>query len=187
MNTTQPTLGRIVWKTVVVHTVTYFLLGVISYLAFDYPAKFSDPRYSGVIRPLDHPLVMAGPLFQPLRGLVFALVFFPLREVVFRQPRGWLVLWWSLLALGILNTFGPAPCSIEGMIYSPLPFLDHITGLPETVIQSLAFAVLLFYWVHHPDTKWLNWLLHIAFAIVISLPILGLLASSRLFGAMSSQ
>jgi hypothetical protein len=179
MNATQLRLVPLVWKTVVVHTVTYFLLGAISYLVFDYATKFSDPRYSGVIRPLDHPLVMAGPLFQPLRALVFALVFFPLREILFRQPRGWLLLWWTLLALGILNTFGPAPCSIEGMIYSPFPFLDHITGMPETVLQSLAFAGLLFYWVHHPDTKWLKRLLHLAFTIVIGLPILGLLTRGQ--------
>jgi hypothetical protein len=56
---------------------------------------------------------------------------------------------------------------------------EPVTGLPETVLQSLAFAGLLFYWVHHADTKWLNWLLHIAFAIVISLSMLGLLARGQ--------
>lgn len=179
MNSTQPDLTAVVWKAVVVHTLTYFLLGVVSYLVFDYPTKCSDPMYSGVIRPLDHPLVMAGPLFQPIRGLVFGLVFYPLREILFQRPRGWLLLWWTLLALGILNTFGPAPCSIEGMIYSPLPFVEHIVGLPETVLQSLTFAGLLFYWVRHPDNRWLNRLLHIAFAIVIGLPILGLLSMNQ--------
>jgi hypothetical protein len=32
------------------------------------------------MRPMTDPLVIAGPLFQPLRGLVFALVFYPLRD-----------------------------------------------------------------------------------------------------------
>ena len=162
------------WKTVVVHTVTYFVLGVVCYFVFDYASKFADPAYAGVIRSLDHPLVMAGPLFQPVRGLLFALVFYPLRDVLFRKPNGWLLLWWMLLVLGILNTFGPTPCSIEGMIYSPLPFWDHITGLPETVLQSLAFAGVLHYWVQHPETTWLKWVLNIVFAIVIVLSAHGL-------------
>ena len=179
MNAPQLQCIPLVWKAVVVHTVTYFLLGIISYWAFDYEAKFSDPNYAGVIRPLDHPLIMAGPLFQPLRGIVFGLVFYPLREILFRKPKGWLVIWWMLFALGILNTFGAAPCSIEGMIYSPLPFWDHITGLPETLVQSLLLAVVLFYWVHHPETKWLSWGLHLAFVIVLALPTLGLLVTGQ--------
>ena len=173
----QPlTLLELIRKTIVVHTVTYFVLGVAAYLVFDYQTKFADPRYAGIIRPLDHPLVMAGPLFQPIRGLLFALALFPLRDAIFGRKRGWLVLWWLFLVFGILNTFGPSPCSIEGMIYSPLPFLDHITGLPETVLQSLAMSSLLCYWVESPEKKGVGGILYFAFVLVLLLPILGLLS-----------
>ena len=32
--------------------------------------------------------VMAGPLFQPIRGVIFALAFYPLRSVLFAEKRG---------------------------------------------------------------------------------------------------
>jgi hypothetical protein len=176
MNTIQPKLGPLIWKTVVLHTVTYFVFGVIAFFAFDYATLLAEPGDSGV-RPLDHPLVMAGPLFQPLRAVFFALVFYPLREVLFRRPRGWLLIWWTLLVLGILNTFGPSPCSIEGMIYSPLPFWEHIVGFLETAIQALVLSGSLYFWVHHPNSKWLHWMLHTVFVVVIGLAVLGVLST----------
>ena len=47
---------------------------------------------SAVVRPVTDPLVMAGPLFQPIRDIVFALAFYPIGSVVFARPYGWLVL-----------------------------------------------------------------------------------------------
>jgi hypothetical protein len=78
--------------------------------------------------------------------------------------------------LGILNTFGPATGSIEGMVYTLFPVAGQITGLPEVVLQSLALAALLVFWVHRSDTRWLNWLLNLSFVVVIVLPILGFIA-----------
>jgi hypothetical protein len=70
------------------------------------------------MRQMNDPLVMAGPLFQPLRGLVFATVFYPLRERLFCRRDGWLVMSWILIGVGILSTFSAATGSIEGMIYT---------------------------------------------------------------------
>jgi hypothetical protein len=118
---------------------------------------------------------MAGPLFQPVRGVVFALAFYPLRDVLFRRERGWLTLWWLLLALGVLSTFGPAPGSLEGLIYTIIPPVSQILGLWEVLLQSLLLSSVLFYWVNHPEQQWLNWTLGILFFIVMVLPVLGLL------------
>jgi len=46
----------------------------------------------------------------------------------------------------------------------------------EVVPQALLLSLILHYWVNHPAQKWLNWVLGIIFAIVMLLPILGLLA-----------
>lgn len=119
---------------------------------------------------------MAGVLFQPIRGLIFALAFYPLREPLFGRKNGWLVSWWTLVALGILSTFGPAPASIEGMIYTKLPF-PGITSYVEIVPQALLLSMILFYWVNHPEKKWLSWVLGIIFAVMLLLPALGLLVS----------
>jgi hypothetical protein len=178
--TDEPTEQRIslrmlTLKTLVVHTVTYFVAGILAYTLGGYEQTFSEPPLSYFMRPTSDPLVMAGPLFQPIRGVVFALAFYPLRNVLFAARRGWLILWWLLLALGVLSTFGPAPGSLEGLVYTVIPPLDQIFGLWEVLLQTFLFSALLVYWVNQPGKRWLSWTLGIAFLIVIILPLLGLL------------
>lgn len=162
-------------KTIVVHTVTYFLMGLLAASLLNYAERFARPDMVCWIRPIDDPMVMAGPLFQPVRGLIFALVFYPLREVLFGRKHGWLIMWWTLVGLGILSTFGPPPGSVEGLIYTRIPILDQLTGWLEVVPQALLLAVLLCYWVNHPEKRWLNWVLGVIFFAMLLLPALGLL------------
>jgi hypothetical protein len=169
-------LGELVVKTTVAHTVTYFLIGLAAFWSFDYARTFAEPGVRSLMRPTDEPLVMAGPLFQPVRGLVFGLAFYPLRRSLFATRSGWLVLWLVLVVVGILGTFGPAPGSVEGMVYTTLPLRFHLGSLPELVVQSLALAALLWYWVTHPGKRWLTWGLGVAFVGALALPVLGLLA-----------
>jgi hypothetical protein len=172
-------LSILTLKTVIVHTITYFVAGILAYTLGDYEQTFSEPPLSYFMRSTSDPWVMAGPLFQPVRGVLFALAFYPLRSVLFAERRGWgwgwLILWWLLLALGVLSTFGPAPGSVEGLIYTIIPPLEQILGLWEVLLQSLLFSVVLVYWVKHPGKKWLDWTLGLVFAIVLILPIMGLL------------
>jgi len=168
-------LSLLTLKTVIVHTITYFVAGLLAYKLGGYEKGFSQPPLSYFMRPTSDRLVMAGPLFQPVRGVIFALALYPLRNVLFTQRRGWLTLWWLLLALGVLSTFGPSPGSVEGLIYTTIPPLSQILGLWEVLLQSLLFSAVLFYWVNHPGKRWLNWTLGIAFFIVMILPLLGLL------------
>jgi hypothetical protein len=172
----RPSLGEVVVKTMVTHTVTYCLIGFAAFLCFDYAHKFSEPGVRLLMRQTDEPLVMAGPLFQPIRGLLFGLVFYLMREPLFGARRGWLALWLVLLVVGVFSTFGPAPGSLEGMVYTTLPLRFHLEALPEIALQSLALAALLWYWVNHPGKKWLTWGLGIAFVVVLCLPVLGLMA-----------
>jgi hypothetical protein len=173
MENAQPRFLGLAARTAVCHTLTYFLTGALAAHFLNYAELLSRPN-SGM-RPITDPRVMAGPLFQPLRGAVFALVFYPLRECLFGQKYGWLLMGWMLIALGILSTFGPAGGSIEGMIYTPVPILFQIRGWLEVVPQALLFSALLFYWVNHAEKKWLNWLLGILFFVAMALPVLGLL------------
>jgi len=157
----------------VCHTITYMTMGALAAYFLNYAAVMSRPD-SGM-RPYTSAWVMAGPLFQPIRGLLFALVFYPLRKCLFGRRNGWLLMGWMLIALGILGTFGPAAGSIEGMIYTPAPILSQLRGWWEVVGQALLLSALLCYWVNHAEKKWLNWLLGILFCIAMALPILGLL------------
>ena len=167
--------SRLALKTVIVHTITYFVAGILAYTLGGYEQTFSQPPLSYFMRPTSDPLVRAGPLFQPIRGVIFAAALYPLRNVLFAERRGWLTLWWLLLALGVLSTFGPAPGSVEGLIYTVIPPLTQILGLWEVLLQSLLLSVILFYWVNHPEKRWLNWTLGIVFFILTILPLLGLI------------
>jgi len=172
MDNAQPTFPSLVAKTAVCHTLTYFLMGALAAYFLKYGEEFAKPG-SGM-RQITDPWVMAGPLFQPLRGLVFASVFYPLRNCLFGRRYGWLVMAWLLIAVGILSTFGPAPASIEGMIYTTVPPLSQLRGWLEVVPQAVLLSALLCYWVNRP-AKWLNWLLGTIFLIAMALPALGLL------------
>ena len=170
-------LPTLVGKSVVVHTVTYFVAGLLALTLGGYGETFAEPPLSHYMRPTSDRWVMAGPLLQPVRGLIFGLAFYPLRDVLFAPGRGWLTLWWLLVALGVLSTFGAAPGSVEGLIYTIVPPLDQILGLWEVLLQSLLLAVLLVYWVRHPGRRWMSWTMGIAFSLVLALTLLGLLVT----------
>lgn len=178
MNQTRPTFLGTMVKTMVTHTVTYAIMGLLAYTILDYTRLIAE-SLNLMMRPTDNPWVMAGPLFQPIRGILFGIVFYLLREPIFGQRYGWLVSWIMLVAVGILGPFGPAPGSIEGIVYTVFPLWVHLRGLPEVLLQSLFLSVILFYWIRHPRTKWLSWLMGIAFVILMALPILGLLVGQR--------
>jgi hypothetical protein len=160
-------------KTIVSHTLTYFLMGALAAYYLNYAELLARPD-SGM-RPITSPWVMAGPLFQPIRGLIFALVFFPLRNCLFGRKHGWLLMGWMLVALGILSTFGPASGSVEGLVYTPTPVLLQLRGWLEVIPQALLLSALLCYWVNHPGKRWMNWTLGVLFFIAMALPVLALL------------
>jgi len=164
-------------KTAVCHTLTYFLMGALAAHFLKYAEQFNLPN-SG-FRPFNSPWVMAGPLFQPIRGLIFASVFYPLRACLFGRKLGWLLMWWMLVALGILSTFGAPAGSVEAMIYTTTPVLQQLRGWWEVVPQALLLSALLCYWVNHAEKKWLNGVLGIVFFFAMTLPVLGLLSRHR--------
>ncbi len=174
--TPAPTLASLAARTAVVHTITYMLMGVLASTMLDYAAAFARPEMACWMRPVSDPVVMFGPLLQPLRGVVFALALYPLRASIFGRRRGWLVLWGLLVGLGVVNTFGPAPGSLEAMLYTVIPVPDQFMGYFEVVPQAGLLAFLLVYWVEHPGKRWVTRTLVALFALAVALPLLGLLA-----------
>jgi hypothetical protein len=180
MKENQITLLSLTLKAIVSHTLTYFLVGLVASVIFNYSADFARPELRMYMRQLGDPWIALGPALQPIRGILFALAFYPLREILFKRQNGWLITWWLLVTLGILSTFGPAPGSVEGAIYTTLPFVDQFLsgGMLEILSQSFLFSVLLYYWVNHPEKRWLSWLLGILFALVVLMSLMGYLAAS---------
>ena len=177
MKQIQPTLLEVAVKTIVTHSVTYFVMGLLASTLLDYTRFFAESSLSLMMRQTSDPWVMLGPLFQPIRGILFGLVFYLLREPFLGKKNGWLVMWIVLVVVGIIGTFGPTPGSLEGMLYTVFPVWVHLRGLPEVLLQSLFLSLILFYWVNHRQSRWLSWLMGIAFLVLMSFPILGLLVT----------
>lgn len=159
---------------VVAHTVTYFAVGIVAASIGDYERVFSQAPLSAFMRPLSDPWVMAGPILQPLRALIFAGALYPMRRILFER-KNCLLLWWVLVALGIVGSFGVSPGSIEGLIYTTVPLKIQLTGFAEILTQSLLLSALWFYRVHHSHERWITRLLLLAFVLVLGLPAAGLL------------
>jgi hypothetical protein len=124
-------------KMVVTHSFTYFVAGLLASAFFNYAEVFASPPWVSFMRQLDDPIVALGPVVQPIRGLIFAIVLMPFMGVILNKPKGWLYLWGLFVGIGILSTFAAASGSVEALVYTILPF-DPLFGLPEVLAQSLA-------------------------------------------------
>lgn len=141
---------RFVARTTVLHAVTYLVVGIVAAIALDYSSLFDMPVIRDYMRPFGSVAVVVGPVVQVLRGLILAVVLLPFREVLGRR-HGWLFLWGLLVGVGILSTSAAAPSSLEGLVYTELPLWYHAIGLPEMLIQTLAFSALVSFYERHPE------------------------------------
>ncbi len=177
MQDSQVRFGPLAVKTVVCHTVTYFVMGVLAYNFLHY-ADFINKPNSGM-RPTTSIWVTMGPALQVFRGVLFAAVFYPFRERLFGRRNGWLLMAWMLIGIGILGTFAAPAGSLEGFIYTTIPTLSQLRGYLEIVPQALLLSALLCYWVNHPGKKWMGWTLGVSYAVCVGLPLLALVAPKR--------
>lgn len=79
---------------------------------------------------------------QLLRGLAFALIFYPFYQRVFREKGGGVVLFLSLWGLALIASVEPQPGSIEGLIYTVTSFTSH-----ALVIIAVGVQMLLLVWL----------------------------------------
>jgi hypothetical protein len=83
---------------------------------------------------------------QPVRGLIFAVALWPIRDLLLEKKNGWLILWGLLVSIGILSTPAAGPSSIEGMVYTKIPMWYHLMGIPEIALQTLFFSIWVVWW-----------------------------------------
>ena len=164
-------------KTVVCHTITYFICGLLAYKLLNYEAIINNPC-SGM-RPTTSLWVILGASLQIFRGILFASIFYLFRDRLFGCKNGWLLMAWMLVGIGILGTFAAPGGSLEGFIYTTTPALLQMRGWLEVVPQAVLLSALLVYWVRHPGKKWMSWGLGTFYAIAAGLPLLSLVAPKR--------
>jgi hypothetical protein len=176
LNNSQPSFWSILYRTIITHSVTYFLIGILASVFLGYSERMLRPDIAPIIRQITDPVLMVSPWIQPIRALLLAIVFYLLKDVLFNPKNGWLVMWIMLVVLGILAPFGASWGSIEGMIFFSLPIVDHIAGWPEVFLQTLLLSTILTSWVNHPENKRLGVIMTIGFVATILLPLLALLS-----------
>ena len=174
MKAIELSFGQFFWRITACHMVTYMLLGILAFTIMDYPTQFAEP--CSIMVPTDSPRVFLGPALQAIRGLIFAAVLFPFREVILESRHGWLKLWGLFLGLAIFSTAGPAAGSVEGLIYTKIPAVDQIAGLWEVILQTLLCSVLFVAWHHKPSRAW-----NVCMAMLVGLIVL-MSISGAVFG-----
>lgn len=139
-------------KVTVAHVVTYTLCGFAAMALFDYQSSVEAIG----MRPLDDPIVALAPVFQIVRGALFALVLWLIRPAFMERKHGWLVVWAVVAIVGIFNTPATSPGSIEALIYlapTDEPLNISIGGTLEILLQTLLFSVASTWWVKRPARR----------------------------------
>ena len=96
MNTVTKETTNSFWgffgRVIVAQLLTYFFMGVLAVGAgihiYAYYGANPDPLFTALQRPMESPLVMAGPLFQILRAAIFAVALYPFRSVFLERKWG---------------------------------------------------------------------------------------------------
>ncbi len=150
-NHSSLSFGIFFWRIASLHIITYFLAGIIAFKIFSYDQLYASGVLQYIMKPTASLWVAAGPALQIIRGALFAIILWPFREIILFTRSGWLKLWLLFLGLAIIGTAGPGPGSLEGIVYTKLSMHEHLTGLPELLLQTLLFSWLLFYWYKKPS------------------------------------
>ncbi|CRF34016.1 hypothetical protein BRSU_1821 [Brachyspira suanatina] len=159
-------------KVAVIHTLTYIVFGILFSNMFDYSSVYNNDIVSNFMRGFESPLTVIGPFLQPIRAIFIAIALFPLRKVI-ATKFGWFVLWLIFACIGIIAAPSSAPSSIEGLIYTQLPIEFHLSNLPELLVQTFSFSIIL--WVvemlPHSEKEFSSrvFLLKLLFAIIYTM------------------
>ena len=144
-------------RMIVAHFLTYFVIGLLFYVSgfnvVTYYEQHPQALINALFRDTSSLLATVGPLFQLLRGFIFALALYPFRTVFLERKFGWFYLWGIFLAFAIFAPSSAAPGSIEGFVYTNFPISFHLIYLPEIILQTLVFSWLFVAWEKHPVKK----------------------------------
>ena len=121
-------------KVIFAHVITYWVFALIAMpLTMDYIDIIVELMGFKPIEEINMTGVMIG---QIIRGFLFAIVIWWIKDSIIGKKLAWLKLWAILIILGIFNTYSPAQGSIQGMIY-----LAPIEGIPASM--SIGFLEIL--------------------------------------------
>ena len=134
---------RFFTKVIAAHLITYIVVTIMAMpLTFSYAESIVELMG---FKPLDEISIGAVLFAQIIRGFLFGIVIWWIKDSIFGKKLGWLKLWGILVILGIFNTYAPAHGSIQGLIYlvpiEDLPVSASL-GMLETLAQPLLFSII---------------------------------------------
>jgi hypothetical protein len=128
------------WQIIYAHTIAYFIAGLFALIVVNYRDLFATEIIASFMRSVDEPIVaLGGTALQIFRGILIALILFPLRKIFFEERKGLIKLGIIIIGFSLLSTIGPTMGSFEGYIYTKIPYMYQILGYPEAVIYVLLF------------------------------------------------
>ncbi|ADN02489.1 hypothetical protein [Spirochaeta thermophila] len=178
----EHTFRTFLWRVVSIHTIVYFIAGILALVFMNYKELFAGEMLSVFMRPVDSPWVAAGPALQVFRGILLACILYPFRKVFLEASYGWLTLWLLVLGLSFVSTIGPTVGSFEGFIYTKFPIPYHLLAIPEAVVYSFGFSYLLCAWYRRPRRLWAV-LSIVLVAFILLMSVMGVLSSLGILNA----
>jgi len=174
---------KFMWRITAAHTIAYFIAGIFASNVFDYENWFSSGILSSLMKPTTAPIVaLGGTSLQIIRGIIIALVLLPMRKVFIEEKRGFLKLGLLVFGLSVVSTFAAATGSIEGLIYTKIPVMEHLMGYPEAILWISLFVGIL--WTFY---KFEKKAIHItAIILLILIAILGVMGYLNALGIIES-
>lgn len=154
---------------------TYFVIGWLASTVLGYRELFGTGVWQNM-RSVDSVWVAAGPALQCVRGCLFGLVLWPLRELWLGRTCGWLRIWSLFVGLAIIGPTAAAPGSLEGIAFTKLSLSDHLLGLPEVTTQTLLYCWLFQQW-HRRPSRWWSPIMIVSTLLVCCMSLLGVLAA----------
>lgn len=142
-------VGPFVARVAVGHTLAYFVAGLLALVTMGYEERFAADTAALLLRPVDDPLVAAGPALQPINGLALGLALAPFRAVLL-GPDGVRHLFALLVAVSLFSPQTPGPGNLEGLLYTRIPLALHLAGLPEVLGYAALAATGIVGWCRAP-------------------------------------
>jgi hypothetical protein len=128
-------------KIIVAHVFTYTLCGIVFMNVFSYWGWIHEQDNW---RDTNSIIIHLAPVFQIVRGVLYCIVLFLIKDTIVYSKYGILKLFLIMIILGIFNTPGISPGSIEGFIYTidNKPIHIKIGGMIEIMTQNLLFCII---------------------------------------------
>ena len=133
----------------IIHLLTYWVIGGIMYELCGYEEALAHMEYFQLWRDLENLTSVALVFFgQIFRGVILGLLLYPFAPLYLDRKRGFLLLF--LLLFGLTSLASPL-FLIDSLTYehSLAQWIsDMVIGLPELVVQTFVFSVILVGWMN---------------------------------------